>query len=70
MMAQEPVAWDSSSASAPVNDSKHPTAREAGSPFGLSHMISKATTVWDFIFSLEDLFMTSQLLGIPTPPNP
>lgn len=34
-----------------------------------SHMISEATPVWDFILSLEDRFMTSQLLGIPTPPN-
>lgn len=63
MMAQEPVAWDCSSASAPVNESKHPTAREASSLSGLSHMISKATTVWDFIFSLEDLFMTSPAAG-------
>lgn len=55
MMAQEPVAWDCSPASAPVNESMHPTAREAGSLSGLSHVISKATPVWDFVFSLEDL---------------
>lgn len=70
MMVQEAVGWDCSLASAPVNESMHPTAREAGSRSGLSHRISKATPVWDFIFSLEDLFMTSQLLGIPTPSNP
>lgn len=70
MMVQEPVAWDCSPTSTPVDRRTHPTAREADSLSGFSHMISKATPVWDFIFSLKDLFMTSQLLGIPTPPNP
>lgn len=71
MRAQEqPVAWGRSPASAPMEKNMHPSGREASSLYELSHIISKSTPVWDFIFSLEDLFMTSQLLGIPTPPNP
>lgn len=56
MMVQEPVAWDCSPTSTPVDRRTHPTAREADSLSGFSHMISKATPVWDFIFSLKDLF--------------